>query len=118
MVEKVVLDWLRAQLSVPVYMETPQTPPGEYVLLEKTGSGITNYIDRATLAIQSISSASLYRAGQINEMVKAAMDGIPARPEVFRAKRNTDYNFTDTRTKQYRYQAIYDMTYKEDIDGK
>lgn len=113
MVEKVVLDWLSAQLSVPVYMETPQTPPGEYVLLEKTGSGITNYIDRATLAIQSVSSVSLYRAAEINEAVKTAMEGILILPQISRAQRNTDYNFTNPQTKQYRYQAVYDMTYKE-----
>lgn len=113
MIEKIVLDYLGAVLPVPAYMETPKDPPKEYVLLEKTGGGETNYIERATLAIQSVSSVSLYRAAQINEEVKVAMEGILALPQIFRAKRNTDYNFTNPQTKQYRYQAVYDMTYKE-----
>lgn len=113
MIEKIVLDYLGAALSVPVRMETPEDPPREYVLIDKTGSSETNHIDRATLAIQSVSSVSLYRAAQINEEVKVAMEGILALPQIFRAKRNTDYNFTNSQTKQYRYQAVYDMTYKE-----
>lgn len=113
MIEKIVLDYLGAKLSVPAYMETPKDPPKEYVLLEKTGGGETNYIERATLAIKSISALSLYRAAQINEDVKAAMRKILILPQISRAQRNTDYNFTNPQTKQYRYQAVYDMTYKE-----
>ena len=111
MIETIVLDYLGAKLSVPV--ETPEIPPREYVLIDKTGSSETNHIDRATLAIQSVSSVSLYRAAEINEAVKAAMEDILALPQISRAKRNTDYNFTNPQTKQYRYQAVYDMTYKE-----
>lgn len=113
MIETIVLDYLGAKLSVPVRMETPEDPPREYVLIDKTGSSVTNHIDRATLAIQSVSSVSLYRAAQINEEVKVAMEDILALPQISRAKRNTDYNFTNPQTKQYRYQAVYDMTYKE-----
>ena len=32
---------------------------------------------------------------------------------VFRCELNGDYNFTDTETKRYRYQAVFDLTYKE-----
>ena len=113
MIETIVLDYLGAKLSVPVRMETPENPPREYVLIDKTGSSETNHIVRATLAIQSVSSVSLYRAAEINEAVKAAMEDILTLPQIFRAKRNTDYNFTNPQTKQYRYQAVYDMTYKE-----
>ena len=35
MIEKIVLDYLQAALSVPVYMEIPQEPPDTFVLLEK-----------------------------------------------------------------------------------
>ena len=32
-------------------------------------------------------------------------------PTISSAKLNTDYNFTDTTTREYRYQAVYDLTY-------
>lgn len=119
MIEKIILDYLAEELSpMPVLMETPAgTPedpiPDEYILIEKTGSSETNLIPSATFAFQSISSQSLYRAAQINEDVKGAMFTVISLPEVSRARLNSDYNFTDTRTKQYRYQAVYDITYKE-----
>lgn len=118
MIEKIVLDYLSDALSVPVYMETPaDTPddpiPSEYVLIEKTGSSETNIIPSATLAIQSISNISLYNAASLNEAAKGAMFNLITVPEVSRSSLNSDYNFTDTTTKQYRYQAVYDITYKE-----
>ena len=41
----------------------------------------------------------------------AAMDAIIIRPDISASKLNSDYNFTDAATKQYRYQAIYDLYY-------
>ena len=40
-----------------------------------------------------------------------AMDGMAYAENVFMAKLNSDYNYTDTSVKRYRYQAVYDMTY-------
>ena len=48
---------------------------------------------------------------EINEEVKAAMDEIIVLPEISRSKLNSDYNFTDTEKKRYRYQAVYDITH-------
>jgi len=31
--------------------------------------------------------------------------------EIGKVKLNSDYNFTDTVTKQYRYQAVYDISH-------
>ena len=92
-------------------METPENVPDEYYLIEKTGSGQSNRINRATFAIQSISSVSLYRAAQMDEAVKAAMEEIVYGADISKAALNSDYNFTNTQTKQYRYQAVYDLVY-------
>ena len=110
MIEKVILDYLTATLTVPVYMERPEEDEGEFVVIEKTGSEKNNYISRATIAIQSFGN-SLYRAAEINEAVKAAIDNLIALPEVSRSHLNSDYNFTDTTKKRYRYQAVYDITH-------
>ena len=110
MIEKILLDYLRSKLSVPVKMEEEADLPEKYVLVEKTGSSMTNYIRHATVAIQSY-AGSIYEAAELNEEVKAAMDEIIALDEITRSELNSDYNYTDTATKRYRYQAVYDLTH-------
>ncbi len=113
MIETIVLEALENELSVPVVFEAPEEKPARYVVLEKTGSQRTNRIDSAIFAIQSI-AGSLYEAAALNEEVKAVMDQLPyLAEEVFGAELNSDYNFTDTETKERRYQAVYNITYKE-----
>lgn len=113
MIEKIVLDILTDRLTVPVCMEVPEDKPESYVILQKTGSQRQNRIDRATFAVQSI-APTLYEAAELNEGVKSVMDQLPyLTREVFRAELNGDYNFTDTDTKERRYQAVYIITYKE-----
>ena len=113
MIEKTVLDWLAGALDVPVVMEVPETVPASLVVIEKTGSGEEDTLLSATLAIQSY-AATLHGAAALNEAVKAAMGGLPALPNVFRCHCQTDYNWTDTRTKRRRYQAVFDIFYTEE----
>ncbi len=112
MIEVTVRNYLNNALDVPVYMEVPKdvTLPGEFVVVEKTGSGRTNHLNAATFAIQSYST-SMYKAALLNEKVKEAMDSLMTLDEVSRSALNSDYNFTDTQKKQYRYQAVYDINH-------
>ena len=114
MIETIIREALASVLAVPVYMEAPLDKPESYVVLEKTGSRRPDRLDTATLAVQSI-APSLEAAAALNETAKAAMDWLPYTvPEIFAAKLNSDGNFTDTRTKERRYQAVYNITYKEE----
>lgn len=110
MIEKIVLDYLNNTLKVSAFMEKPAKPPEEYVLLEKTGGSSENYINSATIALQSYAQ-TLYSAAELNEEVKVAMDNIIVLNEVMSSELNSDYNFTDTTKKEYRYQAVYDLFY-------
>lgn len=110
MIETIVLDYLSEVLSVPVSMEVPEDPPDQFVVIEKTGGGKENHIKSATLAIQSI-APSLYEAAVLNENVKNSMDGIASLDAICRSNLNSDYNFTDTASKRYRYQAVFDLIY-------
>lgn len=113
MIEKVVLDYLEDELkTVSVFMEVPaKNAPDQYVLLEKTGGSETEHIRTAMIAVQTI-AGSLYEAAQLSETVKTAMDDIISLPEVCSCRLNGGpYNFTDTSTKLYRYQAIYDLVH-------
>lgn len=69
-----------------------------------------NYIDKAIIAIQSYSS-SLYKAAVLNEKVKIIMKNIIEMDEISECELNSDYNYTDTSRKKYRYQAVYELTY-------
>lgn len=110
MIEQIVRDYLEEQLGIPVRMEEEAGLPEEYIVVEKTGSGQTNHIKRATLAVQSYSS-SLYQAASLNERVKEAMEKIIEMDDISRCELNNDYNYTDTARKKYRYQAVFDIVH-------
>ena len=105
MIEETVRKYLAGELDVPVYMELPEKPPAAFVLVEKTGSERSNHIESSMMAVQAYAGTML-EAAQLNEAVKQAMDSLALLSEV-----NSDYNFTDTASKLYRYQAVYDITH-------
>lgn len=111
MIEKTVLNYLTEKLNgIPVYMEHQKQDPQTFVILEKTGSSRENFIQQSTFAIQSY-APSMLKAAELNETVKGFMDDIVSLDEIVRSEINTDYNYTDTTKKQYRYQAVYDITH-------
>ena len=115
MIELTVLNLLKSQnigdVGENVFMEKPQKQDlEEFILMEKTGSEKVNHINRATIAIQSWSS-SMYNAAKLNEEVKDAMEKIIEYTEISKCSLNSDYNFTDTKTKSYRYQAVFDLVF-------
>ena len=110
MIEKTVLDYLTDTLEVPAYMEMPEKPPNRFLVIEKTGSSEKNMIFDAMIAVKSYGK-SLADAAAVNERVKKAMRGLTSMPDVSRCSLNSDYNFTDTSTKRYRYQAVFDITH-------
>lgn len=110
MIETIVRDYLSHALAEPIYLEVPEQAPESFVTLEKTGSGAVDLVCRATLAVQSY-APTLYEAAQLNERVKAALAHMPDTENIASAKLNSDYNFTDTVSKRYRYQAVFDFIY-------
>ena len=110
MIEKIILDHLNSKLNEQVYLEHPDPAPSAFVLIEKTGSGRSNRLPSSTFAFQSYAE-SLYDAAVLNEKVKEAADSLETLDEIGRVRLNTDYNFTDTTTKKYRYQAVYDIAH-------
>ncbi|MBR4406076.1 MAG: hypothetical protein IKT30_06850 [Bacteroidaceae bacterium] len=91
-------------------MEQPAKKPSAFYLMEKTAGGQSDKINQATIAIQSYAD-TLYDAALMNETIKAAMTDAIELDEVSRVEINSDYNFTDPTTKQYRYQAVFVVTY-------
>lgn len=111
-IEETVRNFLNEKLECPVWLEIPKsiTPPDQYVLVSKTGSDRRNHIKYAVIALQSYAD-NLVDAMDLNEAVKSSMDDLIMLDSVSRSALNSDYNFTDTQTKKYRYQAVYDITH-------
>lgn len=110
MIEKTVLDYMNENMSVPVYMEKPSNEPTSYVLIEKTGGSRSNYLDQATIAVQSY-APSLYEAVLLDENAREVMDSLDELDSIVSARLVRNYNFTDTTKKKYRYQSIYDLVH-------
>lgn len=109
MIEKIIFDFLNEK-SIQAYMEEVPEMPEEYVLIEKTGSGGTDGVNHATIAIQSFST-SLFKTAKLNEKVIDIMRSCVKLDSVCKCELNSDYNYTDTQRKKYRYQAVFDITY-------
>ncbi|WP_281665803.1 hypothetical protein [Gemella morbillorum] len=110
MIELIVRKYLVSKLDIPVVLEYQKNLPKRYILLEKTSGKRNNYLNSSTIAIQSYAE-SLLEAAKLNEKIKNIMYDLVAVDEVSRVDLNSDYNFTDTETKQYRYQAVFDINY-------
>ena len=118
MIEKTVYDYLRSQLSVPVFMELPEVPseayaelPEEFVVLQKVGDTVEDYVWSASIAIQSYSLNSLYNAAALSKQVREVMDVMTDWVDVSGSKMSTEADFTDASTKRYRYQSVYIVSY-------
>ena len=114
-VEQLVITYLGTALTinstaVPVHGDIPANPPEVFVTVEKTGSREHNKVKTATLAVQSW-AGSRAAAAELNELVKAAMAAIITRDDVSACRCESDYNYTDTSTKRYRYQAVFSIVY-------
>lgn len=112
MIEKTILDFLNSVENLPTaYMEIPANPPKRFIIVEKTGGSASNHIFNSTFAIQSY-AASLYDAAALNEAVKSVMlYGLINVDDVTSVELNSNYNYTDSETKRYRYQAVFDITH-------
>jgi hypothetical protein len=113
MIEKILYQFLSAAMSVKVYTEIPAKPAEEYIVIERTGGSEANHIQNAMVAIRSVGK-TLLRAIEINEELVSKMTGdtgLISSPKIFSVSLNSAYNFTDTETKENRYQAVFDITY-------
>lgn len=110
MIELIIKEHLEKILSVPVYLEHQEKMPESFVIFEKTSGGYKNKLNSATFAFQSYAN-SMYEAAILNEELKAAIFKLTENKNIGGVRLNSDYNFTDTMTKRYRYQAVFDITY-------
>lgn len=109
-IEVYLIEYLSKELGVDVYGQEEDAEDGSYVVIEKLGSYVEDFTRHATIALKSYGT-TLLDSAKLNERVKNAMDDIIKKPEIACSKLSSDYNYTDTTTKKYRYQAVYDLVY-------
>lgn len=113
-IEQAVIAFLEGALDVPAYGETPSNPPDLYIIVERTGGAPVDHLDKATLAVRSC-APSLYQAAILDTKVRGAMVlDLIAAPWISGVSLNSHYPYTDTATKQRRYQAVFDISYYEE----
>ena len=111
MIEQILLEYLQENIDIPVYLEIPENvDTTEFIIFEKTSSSCSNYLNSSTIAIQSYAD-SMYRAAEINYEIKNIMVNFNSLDEISSCKLNSDYNFTDTKKRIYRYQAVFDIVH-------
>nr|DAH95211.1 MAG TPA: tail completion protein [Caudoviricetes sp.] len=109
MIEEIILNYLREN-GFSCFMSMPESPSGNFCVLEKTGSDYAEGIYTATLTVQSYGSSD-FSAAQLNCFVVQAMQAADTLPEVISCRPVTDYNFPDTTRKRPRYQAVFSVTH-------
>ena len=108
MIEKTVRDYLDGVLAVDVYTDKPASPPASYVVIERVGGSMVNLARQARMAIQSYGRTRL-EAAQLHEQVLAVMPDMQTVDGGVHL--DAEYDYTDTTTKVYRYQAVFEITY-------
>ena len=120
MIEETIFDYLNDNATVPWFAMRPpttgdHTDPGTYGLFEKTNSTKTDHVVTSTFAFQSY-APTLLEAAQISAELRQLMEDLPnVTTEVSKAQLSGEYNFTNTATKQPRYQAVFTLVHFEDF---
>lgn len=110
MIELIVKDYLSKYLGIPIVFEHQKNLPKQYILIQKTSGKRENFLKESTIAIQSYAE-TLFESAKLNEKIKDLMYDLIMVDEVSKVNLNSDYNYTNLETKEYRYQAVFDIHY-------
>lgn len=108
MIEETVLNYLISK-GFRAVMED-EGLQDDYLIIEKVGGSGDKMLSDSVIAIQSYSK-SIAGAAKLSEKMIHAMHDIIELPEICRCELNSNYNFTDTARKRYRYQAVFNITH-------
>ena len=112
-IEEIICNYLTEKLDIVALPEKPSRPFHRKVFVERTGGG-GKFLMGTTIAIQSYGD-SKYEAAALNDEVIRTMNDAIECPAITEVELNSNYDFTDIETKEYRYQAVFDIThYQED----
>lgn len=110
-IETIVINHLR-DLGFPAFAEEPDKAnrPERYYLVEKTSGSETIGLQNANIAVQSY-APSLVECMGLNYAAIEKMRTLTENVQVTRCRLVTNYNYTETGTRRYRYQALFSISY-------
>lgn len=110
MIEEVLIRLLNTA-GFKTFTEVEDNMPEAYVIIERTGNSRNNKISKPIVAFRCCSE-SMYKAAELCESLeKFILEELPGQENIAGVTLNTDYNYTDTETKTYRYCALFVFTY-------
>ena len=114
-IEILIQRHLEGKTVYPAFLEEPAKPqrPPRYYIVARVGVSPENHIHRGRITVQSY-APSLVEAMALNRAAYDAMQSLPELSAVTAAGLVSDYNFTDTATNRYRWQAVYEISYYDD----
>lgn len=110
LIEEFYVNYLSDRIALTVSGSVRHPMPDSFVTVERTGSGMENKIRSATIAVQCWATTR-DEAANLCETVEGIMLGSVADANISRCSLNSSYDFTDTTTKRYRYQAVFDVVH-------
>ena len=110
MIERALRNYLEGKLTHRITFEAQKNPPEKYYILERTGGSKRNHVYSSMFAIQSY-AGKLSEAMEMSHEAVEAMLGAVELDAVCSIELNSEYNFTDTAKKKYRYQAVFDVVH-------
>lgn len=109
-----VVNYLDKKLPEPVRIKKPDKAPKRYILIEKTGFDIENYLSTATVVIESYAE-SLYATEELSIRIRKRLEEMADNNKISSVRLDTDYPDSNADKKENRYQAVYKIThYMED----
>ena len=108
-VYKYLKDWLSINgQDTKVYTEYPSNPPASFFVVDLIGTSGSVFVYDTTVAIQAWSASKL-GAATMMEQIKRAMVDIISQDRIIRCDLQSMYPFPDMDSKQYRYQAVFEL---------
>ena len=111
MIEAIIRNYLLSVVSVPVYICVPSNPPESFVSVELMGGSIENHIRSAMITVQSYGATKLEATKLHEKVLKKLPHVADGNNMVSSCDLNAEYSYTDTDTKHFRYQAVFDIAY-------
>ena len=110
LIEPVVLNYLKSNMTVSVYLEMPKSLPEKFVVFTIVDRGRKNFIDHVTVEFHSFAKKKL-DAALIDEQVRMLMEDIIFLPEIAASRFGGGNDLNDPEVDRYRYRCYFNLTY-------
>lgn len=112
MIEETLINFLNFHMSAPAFTDKPkENIPDEYYVFEKTGGSFENHINVSNIALQAYAKSRLRASELIDDVNAAMLYEFIKLDQISDVEMNSTGSFTDTTTKEYRYQSVFVITH-------